>query len=40
MYHSHTNEISDTYAGLVGGIVVGNRGALWEGNLTAKGVDR
>jgi len=27
MYHSHTNEITDTYAGLVGGIVIGRPGA-------------
>lgn len=40
MYHSHSNEITDTYAGLFGGIVIGNRGALHQGNLTAKDVDR
>jgi hypothetical protein len=27
MYHSHADEIADTYAGLVGGLVVTRRGA-------------
>lgn len=40
MYHSHTNEITDTYAGLFGGIVVGRRGALDPTTLRAKDVDR
>ncbi|PSC72045.1 multicopper ferroxidase [Micractinium conductrix] len=39
MYHSHTNEVSDVYAGLVGAIIIGQKGALDEG-LAAKDVDR
>ena len=40
MYHSHTNEITDTYAGLAGGIIVGRRGALDKDTLAATDVDR
>jgi FtsP/CotA-like multicopper oxidase with cupredoxin domain len=39
MYHSHVNEVTNTYAGLVGGIIVGRKGALNEQG-TAKDVDR
>lgn len=39
MYHSHTNEVADVYAGLVGAIVIGRKGALKE-DLTANDVDR
>lgn len=39
MYHSHTNEVHDVYAGLVGAIVIGRKGELKE-DLTAKDVDR
>ncbi|GAB4814065.1 hypothetical protein N2152v2_001111 [Parachlorella kessleri] len=40
MYHSHTNEITDTYAGLAGGIIVGRRGVLDRDTLAATDVDR
>ncbi|KAL4429029.1 hypothetical protein ABPG77_006068 [Micractinium sp. CCAP 211/92] len=39
MYHSHTNEVRDVYAGLVGAIVIGRKGELKE-DLTGKDVDR
>ncbi|KAL4440358.1 hypothetical protein ABPG75_003359 [Micractinium tetrahymenae] len=39
MYHSHTNEVRDVYAGLVGAIVIGRKGELKE-DLTPKDVDR
>ncbi|KAI3431459.1 hypothetical protein D9Q98_004511 [Chlorella vulgaris] len=39
MYHSHTDEVRDTYAGLVGAIVIGRKGEL-KADLTASTVDR
>jgi FtsP/CotA-like multicopper oxidase with cupredoxin domain len=39
MYHSHTDEVGDTYAGLMGPVVVTKRGAA-RADGTPKGVDR
>ncbi|EFN54070.1 hypothetical protein CHLNCDRAFT_58397 [Chlorella variabilis] len=39
MYHSHTNEVEDVYAGLVGALVIGRKGSL-KADLTAQDVDK
>ena len=39
-YHSHTNEVTDTNAGLVGAIVIHKRGTLNERTGLPKGIDR
>lgn len=40
MYHSHTDEAADTYAGLVGSLIVYRKGMLVEDRLRAADVDR
>ena len=39
MYHSHTAEAADTYAGLMGAIVISRQGALQPSGLP-EGIDR